>query len=234
MITKQDIIRIYRRRAGQYDLTMNLYRLVGFAYDGYRRKAVSELGLGPGDTVVELGCGTGANLPLLRKAVGPAGRIVGVDLTDRMLEEAQRKVRRNHWNNVELVLSDMADYRFESRVDGVISTFALTLSNAYDSIIERAARALGPGGRFVVLDLKEPTGWPEWVVRVGLWTLKPFGVSLESGVNRPWESVRRHFAHTWMQELFFGVAYIAVGENRGTEGPNKPEIRTPQRTANTE
>ena len=50
------------------------------------------LGLRPGDTVVDIACGTGLNFPLLEEAIGPDGRIVGVDLTDAMLAQAQRRI----------------------------------------------------------------------------------------------------------------------------------------------
>jgi ubiquinone/menaquinone biosynthesis C-methylase UbiE len=54
----------------------------------WRRAAADALDLAPGDTVVEMGCGTGANLPYLRRRVGPDGRVVGVDLTPELLARA--------------------------------------------------------------------------------------------------------------------------------------------------
>ena len=57
---------------------------------GIRRKAVDRLELKRGERVLEVGCGTGRNLALLREAVGPEGHVYGVDLSDGMLAEAQR------------------------------------------------------------------------------------------------------------------------------------------------
>ena len=56
---------------------------------GLRRKAVGRLGLHGGETVLEVGCGTGRNLPLLCEAVGADGRVVGVDASGGMLERAR-------------------------------------------------------------------------------------------------------------------------------------------------
>ena len=95
---------LYRRRAPGYDLAVQLYRLAGFRVRHYREEAVRALALRAGDTVVEIGCGTGLNFPWLEKAVGHQGRIVGVDLTDAMLQEARERVRREGWTNVEIVL----------------------------------------------------------------------------------------------------------------------------------
>lgn len=91
----------YGRWAGVYDIVATT--LVPTAW---RAQAVDACHLSPGDTVVELGCGTGANLPLLRDRVGPSGRVVGVDLTPSMLEQARQRVERAGWDNVTLLRGD--------------------------------------------------------------------------------------------------------------------------------
>ncbi|MEF8789243.1 MAG: methyltransferase domain-containing protein [Haloarculaceae archaeon] len=73
----------YGRWAALYD---RIATLPGVAR--WRRAAADALELSPGDTVVEMGCGTGANLPHLRRRVGPEGRVVGVDLTPELLARA--------------------------------------------------------------------------------------------------------------------------------------------------
>lgn len=79
MPTTDEIVDLYRRRARNYHLTANLYYLVGFREFQLRKRAVAALGLARGATVVEIGCGTGLNFEYLRAAVGPRGRIVGVE-----------------------------------------------------------------------------------------------------------------------------------------------------------
>lgn len=56
--------------------------------------AVRALKLQPGDTVLELACGTGINFSLFQQYIGPTGQIIGVDLTDAMLDQAQKRVAR--------------------------------------------------------------------------------------------------------------------------------------------
>lgn len=157
MLTRDNLIDLYRRRAKRYDFTANLYYLLGFREWKYRKKAIAALALRPGDTVVELGCGTGLNFGLFESAIGPDGKIIGVDLTDAMLDGARARVTRGGWSNVKLAQRDAGQYEFPSRVNGIISTFALMLVPEFDDVIKRGAQAISPGRRLVVADLKMST-----------------------------------------------------------------------------
>lgn len=217
--SKVEIDALYTKRAGNYDWSANLYYLLGFREAHYRKRAVSSLGLRSGDTVVEIGCGTGLNFRYLQDAVGERGRIVGVDLTDAMLEQAEERVRRNGWNNVELVHTDAAKFGFPDVVHGVISSFAITLVPEYDSIIQRASIALGPDGRMVILDLKLPESWPRWLVRLGVIITRPFGVTLDLSSRQPWRAMENHFSHVAVENVYGRFAFIAVGDNAEGEKP---------------
>jgi len=210
--TPEAVMNIYRRRARCYDMTANLYYLIGFREHSYRRQAVAALGLQSGDTVVEIGCGTGLNFALLQAAVGPTGRVIGIDLTDAMLERARSRVIAYGWANVELVQCDAAAYDFPAGVNGVISTFAITLSPDYDRIIKHASAALAPTGRCVILDLKKPDNIPFVLVKLGAIITRPFAVSLDMTDRHPWESLKRYLVNFSFKELYFGFAYLAVGE----------------------
>lgn len=212
ILGKQEIRNLYRKRARHYDLAVRLYRLAGFDMDRYRRLTVDALGLKPGDTAIDLGCGTGLNLPLLQSAIGRTGRIIGVDLTDTMLDAARRRVQDAGWANVELVQADLSDYSFPSDVAGILSTLAITLVPDYDEVIRRGARALRPGGRFAIFDMKRPDHWPESLVRLVAWLNKPYGVSLDLADRHPWESVERYLRPILFREFYFGALYLSVGQ----------------------
>ncbi|TFH66017.1 MAG: methyltransferase domain-containing protein, partial [Gemmatimonadales bacterium] len=187
-LTKPQVRDLYRKRARNYDRAMWLYRATGFRITRYRQETVQALSLAPGDTVVDLACGTGLNFPFLYQAVGPTGRIVGVDLTDAMLQRARARVTRAGWANVELVQHDLADYGFDSGVGGILSVLAITLVPEFETVIRRGAAALRPGGRLAIFDFKRPPGWPEWLVRFGVWLNSPYGVSVELADRHPWEA----------------------------------------------
>jgi demethylmenaquinone methyltransferase/2-methoxy-6-polyprenyl-1,4-benzoquinol methylase len=209
---KKEIASLYKKRARNYDLSANLYYLVGFREMHIRKRAVALLNLKRGDAVVEVGCGTGLNLSLLREAVGPEGRVIGVDLTPEMLAEAETRVKRNGWNNVELVRSDAAEYDFPEGINGIVSTFAITLMPEYDLIIRNGAEALAPGGRFVVADFRRPDSWPEWLVRLFVLIMSPFGVTMDLAERHPWESIERYLRVAALEEHYFRGVYISAGE----------------------
>ena len=112
--------------------------------------------------MIDMCCGTGLNFPLIEEAIGPGGRIVGVDLTDAMLARAQDRIEANGWSNVSLVQADAAGFDFPAEVDAILSTYALTQVPECAEVIAHGAAALSGGGRWAVLDLKVPDqhAWP--------------------------------------------------------------------------
>jgi demethylmenaquinone methyltransferase/2-methoxy-6-polyprenyl-1,4-benzoquinol methylase len=72
-LDKQQTRDLYRQQARHFDRAIWIYRLVGLREKKYRRETVKALSLKPGDTVVDLGCGTGLNFPWLEKAVQEQG-----------------------------------------------------------------------------------------------------------------------------------------------------------------
>src|ERR1700747_2117486 len=109
---REHLIETYRKKAKHYDITSRLYPAPGYPQRTQRLRAVRALRLRPGDTVVDMACGTGLNFALLEKVVGPGGRIVGVDLTDAMLARAQDRIKKNAWSNVSLVQAEPGGFAF--------------------------------------------------------------------------------------------------------------------------
>lgn len=135
--------------------------------------AAAYMQLEGGDEVVEIGCGTGLNFGLLQQAIGSQGKIIGVDLADRMLARARKRVVREGWHNVNLVQADGATYDFPTGADGIIPTFGPTFIPEFDRVIQRRLAALSPGGRWVVANFKLPEGWTAFLTPLFLPLVRP-------------------------------------------------------------
>jgi ubiquinone/menaquinone biosynthesis C-methylase UbiE len=212
--TRDRLVETYRKKAKHYDLTSRLYPVPGYPQRSQRLQAVRALGLRPGDTVVDVACGTGLNFPLIEQAIGPRGRIVGVDLTDAMLAEAERRLEADGWDNISLVQADAAEFAFPAGVDAILSTYALTQVPECGDVISHGAEALAPGGRWAVLDLKAPDQAPRRLGQLGIALARPFGSVDEWIMRRPWEAIRASMDDTltdlsWT-ELCFGTAFLAA------------------------
>jgi ubiquinone/menaquinone biosynthesis C-methylase UbiE len=212
---QERLIETYRKKAKHYDVTSRLYPAPGYPQRAQRLQAVQALGLRAGDTVIDIACGTGLNFPLLEKAVGPGGRIVGVDLTDAMLAQAQDRIAASGWSNISLVQADATDFDFPAGVDAILSTYALTQVPDCAAVIAHGAAALSAGGRLAVLDLKVPGNTPQWLAQLGTAIVRRFAAADEWVMRRPWEAIRaamqEELADPSWTELFFGTAFLAAG-----------------------
>ena len=139
---QERLIETYRKKAKHYDITSRLYPAPGYPQRAQRLRAVHALGLRPGDSVIDMACGTGLNFSLIEELIGPDGRILGVDLTDAMLDRAQDRIKKNGWSNVSLVQADAVDFDFPTDVDAILSTYALTQVPDCAKVIAHGAAAL--------------------------------------------------------------------------------------------
>ncbi len=219
----KNVVEKYRRRAPHYDTAVRIFDAFawsGFNISGWRRQAISALNLKPGDTVVDIGCGTGLNFPLLHQAVTSKGKIIAVDLSSAMLDQARQTIAANQWTNVQLVCADATQFEFPFKMDAIVSTYTLTLVPHCGRVISNAHTALIPGGRLVVLDMSWPKHCPLWWRHV-LFFLRSYGVTADVLRRRPWEIVQKSmkelFQDYCQKHFWLGFFYLACGTARGIE-----------------
>lgn len=133
----------YGRRAALYDRIATAPRI------GRWRRIAAERVVNTGETVVEMGCGTGANLPYLREQVGAEGRVLGVDITRPLLERARDRVA--DYGNVAVVQGDATTPPVGS-ADAILATFVCGLFSDPATVVDQWCDLVGPGGRIGLLD----------------------------------------------------------------------------------
>ena len=120
--------------------------------------------LNSGEVVLDLGSGSGLDVLLSAKRVGPTGKAYGLDMTDEMLEVARGNQRKSGLENVEFLKGHIEEIPLpENTVDVIISNCVINLSADKDQVIKETYRVLKPRGRFAVSDIVLKKALPERV-----------------------------------------------------------------------
>jgi ubiquinone/menaquinone biosynthesis C-methylase UbiE len=203
---------------------------------GLRKHAVDRLSLKHGDCVLDVGCGTGRNFPFLREAIGPTGRIYGVDLSAGMLRNARKLRDRHDWTNIHLTEGDAADYVAPEPLDGVLFSLSYNTMPHHLTVLRRIWKQLRPGGRLVIMDSKLPPGLGgKLLLPFSLWMMRH--TLLGNPYIRPWEHHAELVDNFEMQEFLFASYYVCRGvkpvngvrassQRRPLEGrPGRPRLQ---------
>lgn len=188
-----------------------LYERRTSLFDGWREILVERLAPQPGDTVLDISCGSGLNLPALYERVGPRGRIIGIEESPDLLAVARHRVRRRGWSNVEV--------RSEPPAIGELGGGAhAALLGAADDVLQSPTRLaylvtrLRPGARLAAGGWKLPPEWM-WPIRAYLKTFYP-RVGSAPRQDEPWRQLAEHAPNLNVETLGFGTGYLAHGDLR--------------------
>ncbi|WP_298885448.1 class I SAM-dependent methyltransferase [uncultured Serinicoccus sp.] len=180
-----------------------------------RHLAVPALRLRPGHRVLDLGCGTGLNLPALLHGVGPTGTVVGLDRSPAMLEVAGRKRASSTGpGRLRLVQGDMADPEALREAaggqpfDAVIATYALSLTPDPAAVWRSVTGVLRPGAGVAVVDMARPTGAAAWSAPLARLACRLGGADIDA---HPWVVVEPELTRTRRWRRRGGHVRVLVG-----------------------
>ena len=214
----------YRKHATSYDTARR-------ASDWLRPLAIARLGLKSGETVLDLGCGTGLSFELLQQGVGPEGRIIGVELSPDMLAVARGKVVEQGWTNVTLIEGSVEEAALPKLVDAVLTFFTPEIAIS-DQAMSKALAALGPEGRLVAAGVKRAEGWSgiffnlffQFRYRTWRWVGAKGVARRLWGGEQPYTVLERMVGSLERRDYMGHCAYIAYAQNGGSDPSSDKEI----------
>ncbi|MCZ7665345.1 MAG: class I SAM-dependent methyltransferase [Thermoleophilia bacterium] len=213
------LLDVYARRSGSYDRFV--YAVTLGLHHRLRTSLVRKLALRPGTVVLDLACGTGLNFAALEQAVGPAGRIVGVDVSADMLNRAYQKILRAGWTNVRLIQADITTFRPVEPLDAVLCTFAIGLLPDPDLGARAFVDMTRPGGCVLVADTHRVEHWYGPLVnpmlRLGGRPWIPPSVEDRYWSAHPQTTLAAMTENFHSEEWLGGTVYVAWG--RRPQGP---------------
>lgn len=196
----------YRRHAAGYDASAQ--RTMGL-----RRRVIALLGLRPGETVLDVACGTGLSLPLLADAVGPAGRVIGVEVSPEMLDKARERVARAGWTHVSLIRASMEEADLGARFDAVLFNYTHDVLQS-PRALQKIFSGAKPGARAALAGIKHPAPWLFPLRLYRLLKARPY-VTTFSGLDRPWRLIEPYLDGLRVTPVMLGTNYLAAGRARG-------------------
>jgi demethylmenaquinone methyltransferase/2-methoxy-6-polyprenyl-1,4-benzoquinol methylase len=158
---------MFDRVAARYDLLNSL--MSAGLHHRWRERAADRAGLAPGDSALDVCCGTGDLTLELAKRIAPGGHVVGCDFSEPMLDLAREKAGGRGSEGVRFEWADALSLPYDAgRFDAVTVGFGVRNLADLDRGLREMTRVLRPGGRLVVLEITQPTR-PPLSVFYSLW-----------------------------------------------------------------
>ncbi|MDB2438939.1 methyltransferase domain-containing protein [Hellea sp.] len=145
------------------------YDVIAGVYDHFsqrhykqpRKVLVDRLDLKSGDNVLHIGCGTGLSFSLIIDKIGPDGTLIGLDVSQKMLAQAEKKISKHGWQNVHLLHADARELSAEllkdhlgqdMTIDHAVGELSFSVMPDWRLVMENALGLIKDGGKFGVLD----------------------------------------------------------------------------------
>jgi ubiquinone/menaquinone biosynthesis C-methylase UbiE len=211
------------RRIDPYAVGARVYDALSaerLVYRAGRVAGIELLQLKRGDVVLDVGCGTGLNLPLLADAVGPAGLVVGLDRSPQMLAVARHRITRGGLSTVRLLEADatafttsmvnalVQDANHEEGVNAVFASYVMSVIPDWHAAWHASLAVLKPGGRVGIVDMQPPTGLAKILSPIAYLACAVGGSDIHA---RPWTAIETDCVNVVKKSLRGGHIVAAAG-----------------------
>lgn len=192
----------YSKRAAGYDATTGPTWSI-------RQRTIAALQLRPGQSVLDVGCGTGLSLPTLRAAVGDAGRVYAVDQSPHMLAHAHHRVAAAGWANVHVIEHAAQEVTLPEPVDAMLFHYTHDILRSTAALRQLLACSR-VGTRIAIAGVKY---FPRWLMPLNLWVyFKNHAYNGAPGhLQTPWDQIVLHLEDWQWTPTQFGMGYLASG-----------------------
>jgi SAM-dependent methyltransferase len=200
---RQAAIDSYRRLAAGYDASC-------WTVEPGRAEAIARLRLREGQTVLDVASGTGKSFALLSQAVGPSGRVIGVEQSPEMARIGEQRIAELRLANVRQIVAPVEEAAIDEAVDALLFHYTHDVLRT-PAALARVFGAARAGAPVVLVGYKLPTDWRAilnpWFRHRAKGYLSTF-----EGIYAPWSHLLRYVPDLKVvQERFLGSGYLAIG-----------------------
>lgn len=199
---RQKSLEQYRLRAKVYDCELA-------AFEPLRRCAIERLKLAPGDTVLDVGCGTGLSFGPLQLVVGSGGHIIGIEQSPDMLSLARNRVAGNGWTNVTLLNMPAEVANTPVLADAALFHFTHDILRNPDAL-RNVVHGLKPGAHVVAAGLQWSNPWA-WMTNCFVMMAAMYSTTSLEGLDRPWSHLADYLDDLAVSSSPVDGVYIASG-----------------------
>ncbi|MGY5859397.1 MAG: class I SAM-dependent methyltransferase [Candidatus Thorarchaeota archaeon] len=217
-VTNEKIRAIYSASAHRYQMLLKIYQALGVNLAKWRGEAFAGLPDLKKPTILDVGTGTGANLPFLIEKYHDYESITGIDYTPAMLSQAVRRVRDHGWENVHLHLIDAREMckAVKGSFDLIVSTYSLSIIPDSLRVLNEMKNCLSEDGYIMLLDCQKFKGILRIYNPLAIFLSTRLGGNSQTYSVPVSETAARILKPIHQKEMYAGMFYEDLYQLKGT------------------
>lgn len=210
-LDSKKIKRIYTGKVAKYyDLP------ISHIFNKYKKQAFVDSSLKEGDSVLVFCCGTGLDFPEIIKKIGKEGKITGIDFSAEMLQKARKRIEKKNWKNIELIQTDVTEFKDNSgfQYDSGVCTLGLSIIPEYLIAYHNLLSNVKENGEIIIGDMQLASNWYARFNPFTIFLAKRFGGSSEGHKNslEIYTLMRKELKELRKKEFFLKSYYYCIGK----------------------